>query len=370
MVQRVDDGVAALVPLDDPGVDVGGPAHRGGVAQVLRNLRDHPGDGALAAARGGARQRRDGQADRREHRRVPGAEVLGADVQAGQVLEVAVDLRAVHQVPPAAPVVGEQLVATGRARLQRPDDPADLRVGDRLDPLEAALGQVVEDDLPVGEAHVVALQRGQPVGAVVLGVALAADPEEAEVQQPHRGGQHPLPGEPAAGQLGRDDLARVRQRRGELQHVIVLFLVALLAPARVVHVLPAPGGIEADGLDMAVRPRADPDFAPGGRDDEVLDPGQVFGRNGLIPSPQVPEPAAGAKPPDARSGDIAAPQPYRANPVGGQFYPSPAGPVSREPARDISHYPGRLAGNSLIRGRGSAGFGGCSVSRYHRPAST
>jgi hypothetical protein len=94
-----------------------------------------------------------------------------------------------------------------------------LRIGDRLDPLVTALGRVAEHDLVPGQADVFPVQGGQAVGSVVLGVALAADPEEAEVKQADRG--------------------------GEIEHVIVLDVVALLPPARMVEVLPAPGGVES-----------------------------------------------------------------------------------------------------------------------------
>ncbi len=232
------DGVAAVVALDDARVDVGGPADGGGVAEVLGDLPDHAGHGPAAAGGRGSRDRGDGQADRRQHGRVPGPEVLGADVQAGQVLEVLVDVRAVELVPAPLLVVGEQRVAFGRAGPQLPDDPAELRIGHRLDPLVAALGRVVEHDLAAGEADVLPAQRGQPEGAVVLRVALPADPEEAQVEQAERGREDPLPGQAAAVELGGDDLAGVGQRGGEVEDVVVLGLVPLLPPARVVEVLP------------------------------------------------------------------------------------------------------------------------------------
>src|SRR6202012_5158440 len=97
--------------------------------------------------------------------------------------------------------------------------------------------------------------------------------------------------------------------RGEVEHRVVLFLVPLLPPARVVHVLAASGGIEADRLDMTVRPRADPDFLPGGRDDQVLDPGQFLGGYRLAVRVQIAETAAGADPPDTGAGQVAAPEP-------------------------------------------------------------
>jgi hypothetical protein len=39
----------------------------------------------------------------------------------------------------------------------------------------------------------------------------------------------------------------------------------------VIDVLPAPGRVRADSLDMAHGVRADPDVLPGGREDELAD---------------------------------------------------------------------------------------------------
>ncbi len=75
-----------------PGVDVGGPADRGGVAQVPGDLAHRPGDGpapgGLAARDGPGHGQRHGGHDGG----VPGPEVLGADVQAGEFPEVGVDV--------------------------------------------------------------------------------------------------------------------------------------------------------------------------------------------------------------------------------------------------------------------------------------
>ena len=259
--------------FDDARVDVGSPAHGRSVAQVFRDLLDDPSDRAPPAADRAARHRRDRQPHGGEHGRVPGAEILGADLQAGQLLEMIVHVGAVQLVPPSALVVGEQRIAARGPGLERADHLADLRVGDRLDAFITALGGIAEHDLTVREADVLPPQRGQAIGSVVLGVSLAAHPEEAEVEQPHSGREHPLPGQAASGQLRDDDLAGVGQRGGEIEHVIVLLLVPPFPPARMVEILPAPGRIEPDGLDVPVRPRADPHVLPGGRDHEILDAG-------------------------------------------------------------------------------------------------
>src|SRR6185437_11581377 len=102
------DRAAVLVEGDDPGVDVGGAGDRRGVAQVVRHLADHPGDGALA---GGLAlgPHGHGQAHRRQHGRVPGAEVLGGERAARYLTDVVVDVRGGDVVPARPAAVLQQL---------------------------------------------------------------------------------------------------------------------------------------------------------------------------------------------------------------------------------------------------------------------
>ena len=115
--------------------------------------------------------------------------------------------------PPAAPAaVGEQLVAAAVAVLER------LSVGTTtgsaiswwwsLGPLRL----VVKARDAAGDGHVLAAQRREPVGLVLLRVALAADPKEAEVEQSDGAGEHPLAHQSAAGEVGCGALAHLRQR--------------------------------------------------------------------------------------------------------------------------------------------------------------
>ncbi|MCA6121246.1 hypothetical protein J6500_04900 [Bradyrhizobium sp. WSM 1704] len=68
-----------------------------------------------------------------------------------------------------------------------------------------------------------------------------------------------------------DTVAQRGQRGGELDNVLVLVLVAQLAPFRVVAVLLAPSRIEPGRLDMAFGRGADPYRFVGGRDADGLD---------------------------------------------------------------------------------------------------
>jgi hypothetical protein len=114
--------------------------------------------------------------------------------------------------------------------------------------------------------------RGQPVGLVFLGVLLAADPEEAEVEQADRAREHSLADEPAPLQVALQPPAHAGQLGGELEHHLELLAITMLAPAVVVAILLAPGIVEPRRLDVPVRERAYPNVLPRRREDELVDP--------------------------------------------------------------------------------------------------
>ena len=130
----------------------------------------------------------------------------------------------------------------------------------------------LKTSVPVDPTDVPPLQGGQAERAVGVGVRVAADPEVAQVEQPGggRGGageRHPLGPE-----VLDDPLASPGEPRpGDLDPV-ELELVALGPPLRVVEVLPPPGVVGAQRLDVAVGVRADPHVPPRRRDGEGADP--------------------------------------------------------------------------------------------------
>ena len=218
---------------------------------------------------------------------------LAEIVEPGGLLEVGVDVVRAHVGPAAAALERQQLVAAAAALLEALDRVGDLGVDDGLHAALAALGRVVEQQRVALHRGVALAHRRQPVGLVRDGVVLGADPEEAAVQQPHGAGQHVVAVELVAGEVRGDALAQRGQRAGELDHVVELLLVAALAPARVVQVLLAPAVVDAGGLDVAARVRADPDVLPGRRDHQLVDPLQHLGvGDALAVGVEVLEPLA------------------------------------------------------------------------------
>ena len=109
------------------------------------------------------------------------------------------------------------------------------------------------------------------------GVGIVADPEVADIEQPHRGRGRPLEGHPVQSQVGVDPLAGLRQGAGRDGDPVELRAVAPKAPIGVVEVLAASGGVGAGGLQVAVGDRADPHIGPGWRDHQCLDALDLLG---------------------------------------------------------------------------------------------
>jgi hypothetical protein len=183
------------------------------------------------------------------------------------------------RLPARSAAVGQQLLTAVAPALERADDRQHLRLGQRALPELAALADELERQRAVPPDHDVLLaQRREAVRLVLAGVLLAADAEEAEVEQPHGAGQHPGAAEVRGRlQVGDDPLAGSGEPRGELEDPVVLGQVPLDAPGVVVAVLPAALGVHAGGLDVPVRDRADPHVLPRGRQDELGDPLQDGG---------------------------------------------------------------------------------------------
>src|SRR4051794_20649698 len=248
----------------------------------------------------------------------------------------------------------------------------------RLDPPLAALRRIVEHDRARAlHGHVLLAHRGQPVAVVLHRVVLAADAEEAAVEQPDGAGEHALAAQVIARQVTCHQLAHLRERARKVDHLVELLLVAPLAPALVVEVLLAAGGVESGGLQVAVRERADPHFLPGGRDAELVDPAQhhcvldlAAAVVEVLESLSTP-PAADSGPgavgfPKSRHGSQSFPRIARENPGFGtatSAYPW----LNAEPARRFSRCAarGRDPSERTAAGPGRRGHG--QDARAHTP---
>ena len=151
------------------------------------------------------------------------------------------------------------------------DDLGDAAISHAEPPDLAALALEVEAQLRAVDVDVAVLEGGQAIALVLLGVFVAADPDEGRLQKIDDGGENLLTRQAAQSQMLSDLLADIRQALGEVQHVMVLGALADLPKARMITVLFAPSGVAARGLDVPIRFRADPNIGPGRRDGERLD---------------------------------------------------------------------------------------------------
>jgi hypothetical protein len=181
-IERSSDRPARQIAVKDPRIDVSATGHGRSVAEHLR----HPAHGAVDRAATGALGGRAAsvcrQRDRGEHGGVPGADVLGAELLAEHRLQVVADLLRAHVVPGSPGAIRQQMLTTAPTALERGDHFTGERIIDRLHPPDPALGQVIEDDSIAADRYVLLADRGQPQATVVIGVLLASDPEQTDVE--------------------------------------------------------------------------------------------------------------------------------------------------------------------------------------------
>src|SRR5205085_8154764 len=104
--------------------------------------------------------------------------------------------------------------------------------------------------------------RREAEGAVRGRVALAADPEQPQIEQPERARENALANQPAPRQILDRALTKRRQRASEPDHLVELLAVAVLAPTLVVEILLASRVVLPGRLDVAHRVGADPYVGP------------------------------------------------------------------------------------------------------------
>ena len=240
------------------------------------------------------------------------------------------------------------------AAAHRLDRAAHIAVADRLDPALPALGRKVEDDLAVADRDVLAEDRGDAVALVRFRVELAADPEEAQVEEADGAGEGPLAGHPLPRQVARCGAAQPRQGGRELTRRLELARRRPPLPGLVVEVLLAARGVDPGRLDVAEGVGADPDLLPGGRNRQLADPLQRL----LVVDPAAlgvdvgeAPPAAGAR--DARRGAVGAFQPPAARQARGSPPRREADLRSDRDRRRAAGRPRRAEGRSSGSGRRS-----------------
>ena len=102
-------------------------------------------------------------------------------------------------------------------------------------------------------------------------VALGADAEPAEIDEPNRERARPFGIERLARHVLAHRLPQIRKPLRKADEPVELLLLLLGAKLRVVEVLAPSGSIDAGCLELRFRPGRDPDVAPRGRDHELLD---------------------------------------------------------------------------------------------------
>ena len=182
-------------------------------------------------------------------------------------------------------LVLEQVLA--RQLLAAPHDARHARIVDLGAVHDAALALEVQPERRALDVGMAVAQRGEAIGAVAGRVFLVAHAQEGGVEQAHQGGQHALPverGVAAGGQVARDTGADARQGLAEGLEPLELAFVLQGPPLRVVAILLATARIDAGGLQVTLRERADPDIGVGRRDRQAVDARDL---------PGIAQPAAG-----------------------------------------------------------------------------
>lgn len=170
-----------------------------------------------------------------------------------------IDVAALHIHPAGAVAVGQQLLTAVPSAFEGLHHCPHLGLDEAHDPALAALGGVIESHDPVAaDRDVLLAHRGEPEGLVPSGVLLAADPEEAEIEQAYRTRQHPLTAQPITDQVAIDALAGPREHRTEIEDPLVLVELAHQSPLVVLAILPPTCDIDAGRLNVSGRQHADP----------------------------------------------------------------------------------------------------------------
>jgi hypothetical protein len=170
---------------------------------------------------------------------------------------------------PVVDVLKELLPGQIAAMLHDPREAAIVDV-DRV-PL-ATLAAEHEPQRRPAHVDVLVLQRRQAERAVRLDVFLVADANAAALEQLHDRGEDLVAGQARLRQIDSRTSADLRERRGKVEHPVVLRLVTGDAPLRVIAVLFSPACVAPRRLHVAARIGADPHVCPCRRNSEPGNP--------------------------------------------------------------------------------------------------
>src|SRR4028119_2089309 len=254
------------------GADVGGAGDVAGVAEPPRDVvdrRQHVLPGVPAVLRGAEL----GQLDRGDQGPGPRAEVLGGELLSHDLLDVGAQV-ARFDVPELARVVVvlEDLIPGQIAALF--DHPPEPDVRDALAlVLSPFTGEPENEGVPF-DGQVLAPERGDAVGLVVLRVALIAETEVGRVHQAGHSREDLLTVQVLVPQVVAGDTPHLGQRGGEAQDPVELLSLLALPVLAVVEVLEPAGRVVAYGLHLRRRAPGYPGVLPGRRHLQVLYPGE------------------------------------------------------------------------------------------------
>ena len=178
--------------------------------------------------------------------------------------------------------------------------------------------------------------------------------------------EHAVTRHPVSRQVPPHHPPQLRQRFGELEHLVELLLIAPCAPIGVVEVLLAARRVDAGRLQMAARVRADPHVLPGGRDRQRADAIQRHLSSSRLPSgSKNSKPAAAAAAADTRLGTVDASQSaHRPTAL------APAAPVANAGGSEppVLGYPRKGCSGRSLSATGPRAW--CAVSSTRSPPGT
>src|SRR5688572_1848548 len=205
--------------IQDAGVNVASTTHGQRVPQRLGSEPDRVVDDARGRSLGG-RLLCQGDRIRGDHRRGPRPEVLGRIVVAGRGFQVRIHVARADASHFAILDVLEEFV-TGKIATAA-NDVREALVVERDVVLLARLAAKADAYAFAADLDVPVAQRRQAVAAVLLAIALAADPHARAIEQRYHRGDHLVPRQAGPREIALDATAYGRKRFGELRETVEL----------------------------------------------------------------------------------------------------------------------------------------------------